>query len=187
VKQITLTPLILTAHMSTLEFFLWQLAFAFAISYLLWWSLRRATKQNKGGLFRFCLVSVFYLICSLSSFANAFLFHKSTNSIDALQQSKSIASIGPDWGSGLVATERTRLSLTLATSVYIDTGKVTNFVDLDGRLSQFVPSERDHESRAAYLHHAMDKSDFRVFAGLAALGWLLLPLVAFGFALYYRK
>lgn len=82
-----------------------------------------------------------------------------------------------EWGRELKSDKRTEYTRMLASSVFVNSGRFIQYIDQDGALRRYAPSEADVRQRDAWLQNrqesAVDAQLFRQFA----LVWLsVLPL-----------
>jgi hypothetical protein len=86
-------------------------------------------------------------------------------------------SITGEWGRDLPSDKRTEYTRILASSVFVNSGKFIQFIDQDGALKRYAPTEADVRQRDSWLRNKQesvaDAQSFRQFA----LVWLtVLPL-----------
>lgn len=82
-----------------------------------------------------------------------------------------------EWGRELKSDKRTEYTRLLASSVFVNSGRFIQYIDLDGALRRYSPSESDVRQRDSWLQNrqesVVDAQLFRQFA----LVWLsVLPL-----------
>lgn len=82
-----------------------------------------------------------------------------------------------EWGRELKSDKRTEYTRLLASSVFVNSGRFIQYIDQDGALRRYAPSESDVRQRDAWLQNrqesVVDAQLFRQFA----LVWLsVLPL-----------
>jgi len=82
-----------------------------------------------------------------------------------------------EWGRDLPSDKRTEYTRILASSVFVNSGKFIQFIDRDGTLKRYDPTEADVQQRDAWVQNKQesvaDAQSFRQFA----LVWLtVLPL-----------
>ncbi|HSB48684.1 MAG TPA: hypothetical protein VLD15_04150 [Burkholderiales bacterium] len=82
-----------------------------------------------------------------------------------------------EWGRELKSDKRTEYTRLLASSVFVNSGRFIRYIDQDGALRRYAPSESDVRQRDAWLQNrqesVVDAQLFRQFA----LVWLsVLPL-----------
>ena len=82
-----------------------------------------------------------------------------------------------EWGLELKSDKRTEYTRLLASSVFVNSGRFIRYIDQDGALRRYAPSESDVRQRDAWLQNrqesVVDAQLFRQFA----LVWLsVLPL-----------
>ena len=106
-----------------------------------------------------------------------FYLHVITKDLVARMDSLPAVSITGEWGRELPADKRTEYTRLLASSVFVNSGKFIQFIDQDGALKQYAPSQADVRQRDAWLQNKheseADAQSFRQFA----LIWLaVIPL-----------
>lgn len=106
-----------------------------------------------------------------------FYMHVITTELVARMDSFPAASITGGWGRELPADKRTEYTRILASSVFVNSGKIIQFIDQDGVLKPYGPNEADLKQRDSWLQNKHElMADAKVFSSLA-LAWLtVLPL-----------
>lgn len=106
-----------------------------------------------------------------------FYLYVTTKDLVARMDSFPAVSITGEWGRELPSDKRTEYTRILASSVFVNSGKFIQFIDQDGALTRYAPTEADVLQRDAWLRNKQesvaDAQSFRQFA----LVWLtVLPL-----------
>jgi len=106
-----------------------------------------------------------------------FYFYVVTKDLVARMDAFPAVSITGEWGRELPSEKRTEYTRILASSVFVNSGKFIQFIDQDGTLKRYAPTEADVRQRDVWLQNKQesvaDAQSFRQFA----LVWLtVLPL-----------
>lgn len=121
-----------------------------------------------------------YLGCMLASLGfNSFSNQQITLAKDMKNPPGNIQ-IESGWGVNFSKEKRTEYSQSLARSLYINSGKLRDYIDLNGKLSEFKPTAVDRQKRSELLRfiELLQTSGKRFF--FLALSWLLIPLLGIG-------
>ena len=106
-----------------------------------------------------------------------FYLYVATKDLVARMDAFPAVSITGEWGRELPTERRTEYTRILASSVFVNSGKFIQFIDRDGTLRRYAPTEADVRQRDAWVQNKQesvaDAQSFRQFA----LVWLtVLPL-----------
>jgi flagellar biosynthesis protein FlhB len=84
------------------------------------------------------------------------------------------------WGANFSTEKRTEYSQSLARSMFINSGKFRDYIDLNGKLSEYKPTAADRQNRSELLHliELIQTSGKLLF--FLALCWLFIPLLGVG-------
>ena len=106
-----------------------------------------------------------------------YYMHVITTDLVTRMDSFPAASITGNWGRELTPDKRTEYTRILASSVFVNSGKVIEFIDQDSTLKPYAPSEADIKQRDAWLQSKHEfMADAQAFSSIA-LAWLaILPL-----------
>jgi hypothetical protein len=106
-----------------------------------------------------------------------FYLYAITKDLVARMDAFPAVAITGEWGRELKSDKRTEYTRLLASSVFVNSGRFIQYIDQDGALRRYAPSESDVRQRDAWLQNrqesVVDAQLFRQFA----LVWLsVLPL-----------
>jgi len=106
-----------------------------------------------------------------------YFMHVITTDLVTRMDSFPAVSITGGWGREFPPDKRTEYTQILASSVFVNSGRIIQFIDQDGTLKPYAPNEADINQRDSWLkirHEFM--AEARAFSSLA-LAWLaVLPL-----------
>lgn len=96
--------------------------------------------------------------------------------VDRMDMFPAVAITG-EWGRELPSDKRTEYTRILASSVFVNSGRFIQFIDQDGTLKRYAPSEADVKQRDSWLQNRLESlSDAQQYKQFA-LAWLMvLPL-----------
>jgi len=103
--------------------------------------------------------------------------HVSTKDLVARMESFPAVSITGEWGRGLPSEKRTEYTRILASSVFVNSGKFIQFIDQDGTLKRYAPTEADVRQRDTWLQNKQESiADAHSYRQLALVWLTVLPL-----------
>jgi hypothetical protein len=106
-----------------------------------------------------------------------FYIHVITKDLVARMDSFPAVSITGEWGRELPSDKRTEYTRLLASSVFVNSGKFIQFIDQDGALKRYAPSEADVRQRDAWLQNRHESvADAQAFKQFALVWLAVLPL-----------
>jgi hypothetical protein len=106
-----------------------------------------------------------------------FYIHVITKDLVARMDSFPAVSITGEWGRELASDKRTEYTRILASSVFVNSGKFIQFIDQDGALKRYAPSEADVRQRDAWLQNRHESvADAQAFKQFALVWLAVLPL-----------
>jgi len=106
-----------------------------------------------------------------------FYLHVITKDLVARMDSFPAVSITGEWGRELASDKRTEYTRLLASSVFVNSGKFIQFIDQDGVLKRYAPSDADVRQRDAWLRNRNESvADAQVFRQFALMWLTVLPL-----------
>ena len=106
-----------------------------------------------------------------------FYLHVITQDLVARMESFPAVSITGEWGRELASDKRTEYTRILASSVFVNSGKFIQFIDQDGALKRYAPSEADVRQRDAWLQNKLEsRADAQLFKQFALMWLAVLPL-----------
>lgn len=98
------------------------------------------------------------------------------NLVDRMDSFPAVAITG-DWGRELPSDKRTEYTRILASSVFVNSGKFIQFIDQDGALKRYAPSEADVKQRDSWLQNRHEsRGDAQLFKQFALVWLTVLPL-----------
>ena len=106
-----------------------------------------------------------------------FYMHLITKDHVARMDSLPAVSITGEWGRELASDKRTEYTRILASSVFVNSGKFIHFIDLDGSLKPYAPSQADVRQRDAWLQNKHEsQADAQAFKQFALIWLAVIPL-----------
>jgi hypothetical protein len=106
-----------------------------------------------------------------------FYLHVITKELVVRMESFPALSITGEWGRELAADKRTEYTRILASSVFVNSGKFIQFIDQDGALKRYAPTETDVRQRDAWLRNKHEsRADAQSFKQFALMWLTVLPL-----------
>lgn len=106
-----------------------------------------------------------------------YYLHVITTDLVTRMDSFPAASIAGDWGRELTPDKRTEYARVLASSVFVNSGKIIGFIDQDGTLKPYAPSETDIKQRDSWLQTRHEfRADAQAFKHFALVWSAVLPL-----------
>ena len=106
-----------------------------------------------------------------------FTMHVITKDLVVRMDSFPAVAITGDWGRELPSDRRTEYTRILASSVFVNSGKFIQFIDQDGALKRYAPSEADVKQRDSWLQNRHESQGEAQLFRQFALAWLMvLPL-----------
>ena len=106
-----------------------------------------------------------------------FYLHVITKELVVRMESFPAVSITGEWGRELALDKRTEYTRILASSVFVNTGRFIQFIDQDGALKRYAPSEADVKQRDAWLQNKHESvADAQAFRQFALIWLAVLPL-----------
>jgi len=106
-----------------------------------------------------------------------FYLHVITKDLVVRMESFPSVSITGEWGRELASEKRTEYTRILASSVFVNSGKFIQFIDQDGTLKRYAPSEADIRQRDAWLQNKHEsRADAQAFKQFTLVWLTVLPL-----------
>jgi hypothetical protein len=106
-----------------------------------------------------------------------FTLHVITKDLVIRMDSFPAVAITGDWGRELPSDRRTEYTRILASSVFVNSGKFIQFIDQDGALKRYSPSEADVKQRDSWLQNRHESvGDAQLFKQFALVWLTVLPL-----------
>ena len=106
-----------------------------------------------------------------------FYLHVITKDLVVRMESFPAVSITGEWGRELPSEKRTEYTRILASSVFVNSGKFIQFIDRDGALKRYDPSETDVRQRDAWLQNKHESTaDAQAYKQFALVWLTVLPL-----------
>lgn len=106
-----------------------------------------------------------------------FYLHVITKDFVARMDSFPAVSITGEWGRELASDKRTEYTRILASSVFVNSGKFIHFIDQDGVLKPYAPSEADVRQRDVWLQNKHESlADAQAFKQFALIWLAVIPL-----------
>ena len=106
-----------------------------------------------------------------------FYLHVITKDLVVRMESFPAVSITGEWGRELPSDKRTEYTRILASSVFVNSGKFIQFIDQDGALKRYAPTETDVRQRDAWLQNKLEsRADAQSFKQFALVWLTVLPL-----------
>ena len=106
-----------------------------------------------------------------------FYLHVITTELVVRMESFPAVSITGEWGRELPSDKRTEYTRILASSVFVNSGKFIQFIDRDGALRRYAPTETDVRQRDAWLQNKHEfRADAQAFKQFALVWLMVLPL-----------
>jgi hypothetical protein len=106
-----------------------------------------------------------------------FYLHVITKDLVARMDSFPAVSITGEWGRELPSDKRTEYTRILASSVFVNSGKFIQFIDRDGGLKRYAPTETDIRQRDSWLQNKHEsRADAQAFKQFALVWLTVLPL-----------
>ncbi len=121
-----------------------------------------------------------YLGCMMASLGFNFLSSQQIALAKDMKKPTKHSQIGSGWGANFSKEKRTQYSLSMARSLFIKNGKFVDFIDLNGKLSEYEPTAVDRQKRSELLlfTERIEISGNQMF--FVGIGWLLIPLLGVG-------
>lgn len=106
-----------------------------------------------------------------------FYLHVITKDLVVRMESFPAVSITGEWGRELAADKRTEYTRILASPVFVNSGKFIQFIDQDGALKRYAPTETDLRQRDAWLQNKHEsRADAQSYKQFAMMWLTVLPL-----------
>jgi len=106
-----------------------------------------------------------------------FYLHVITKDLVVRMDAFPAVSITGEWGRELTSDKRTEYTRILASSVFVNSGKFIQFIDQDGALKRYAPSEADVRQRDAWLQNKHEsRADAQTFKQFALVWLTVIPL-----------
>ena len=106
-----------------------------------------------------------------------FYMHVTTKDLVARMDAFPAVSITGEWGRDLPSEKRTEYTRILASSVFVNSGKFIQFIDQDGTLKRYAPTEADVLQRDVWLQNKQESvADAQAFRQFALVWLAVLPL-----------
>lgn len=166
--------------MSQTEFWLWQGAFVGGFVAFAAWLVARINRRATNVRLNVLLWIGGYVVSSAFAIGYRFMALKLAATEERMNRPNSLRPLALDWGIGMSVEKRTEHSLTLAKSVFENSGEIFDYIDSEGRLVPFVPSRMDRDNRKMRLSTVSTQV---TFSATASVVWLFVPLAMSGFML----
>jgi hypothetical protein len=106
-----------------------------------------------------------------------FYLHVITKDLVVRMESFPAVSITGEWGRELPSEKRTEYTRILASSVFVNSGKFIQFIDRDGVLKRYAPTETDVRQRDAWVQNKHESlADAQAYKQFALVWLTVLPL-----------
>lgn len=106
-----------------------------------------------------------------------FYMYVTTKDLVARMDAFPAVSITGEWGRDLPSDKRTEYTRILASSVFVNSGKFIQFIDQDGNLKRYAPTETDIMQRDTWLQNKLESTaDAQAFKQFALVWLTVLPL-----------
>jgi len=106
-----------------------------------------------------------------------FYLHVITKDLVVRMESFPAVSITGEWGRELPSEKRTEYTRILASSVFVNSGKFIQFIDRDGALKRYAPTETDVRQRDAWVQNKHESlADAQAYKQFALVWLTVLPL-----------
>jgi len=106
-----------------------------------------------------------------------FYLHVITKDLVVRMDSFPTVSITGEWGRELASEKRNEYTRILASSVFVNSGKFIQFIDQDGALKRYSPTEADVRQRDAWLQNKHEsRADAQSYKQFALVWLTVLPL-----------
>jgi hypothetical protein len=106
-----------------------------------------------------------------------FYLYITTKDLVARMDAFPAVSITGEWGRELPSERRTEYTRILASSVFVNSGKFIQFIDQDGSLKRYAPTEADVKQRDSWLQNKQESvTDAQSFRQLALMWLTIFPL-----------
>jgi hypothetical protein len=121
-----------------------------------------------------------YLICMGFAIGIGFLSHTLDNTYHQLKNPNEVAQITKDWGKEMSIEKRNKYSINIARNAFLNGGSFRDYIDLNGNLVVYAPSNEDRQYRASLISSLNQLEQAATLYLWAGIGWLLIPLLGFG-------
>jgi hypothetical protein len=122
----------------------------------------------------------FYLLCVGCAVGFGLVSHTGNSIYHQMKSPYEPAQVTKDWGKDMSIEKRNKYSLDIARNAFLNGGCFRDYVDLNGNLRAYIPSEDDRKYRTSFLS-SLDQLDQAVTLYFwAGIGWLLIPLLGVG-------
>lgn len=109
--------------------------------------------------------------------ATWFYLHVVTRDLVVRMDSFPAVSITGEWGRELPSDKRTEYTRILASSVFVNSGKFIQFIDQDGALKPYAPTESDVRQRDSWVQNKLESTtDAQAFKQFGLVWAAVLPL-----------
>ncbi len=121
-----------------------------------------------------------YLFCIGSTIGLDLLSHEIAELTHDIKYPNYSTQITKNWGMEMSIEKRTKLSQQVARDYFVNKGCACDYIDFDGNLRAYQPSEEDRQARALRLTNieTLERS-VRLTYG-AGIIWLFIPLIGIG-------
>ena len=103
--------------------------------------------------------------------------HVITKDLLARMDTFPAVAITGEWGRELPSDRRTEYTRILASSVFVNSGRFIQFIDQDGALKRYAPTESDVTQRDLWVQNKLDSTtDAQSFKQFALMWLAVLPL-----------
>jgi hypothetical protein len=142
------------------------------------WTVQGVLDIRTRGLRRRPVLKCVGAVAIYGAFVGAwFYLHVITKDLVARMDSFPTVSITGEWGRELPADKRTEYTRILASSVFVNSGEFIQFIDQDGALKRYAPSEAVVRERDAWLQIKYEfLADAQAFKQFALVWLAIFPL-----------
>lgn len=168
-------------------FWAWVGLIAFATTMVFAFASRNALERSSVRSWPLAICIGTYIFCCAMAVVAALFSQKLEVQAVKLARPTIPAAISADWRADLEPPERTRLTKTLARSIYINSGTIASYIGADQSLALFDPNEADKRERARFTQKIEWTASFALQASVASLIWLLVPLCGFLISMVLRR
>jgi hypothetical protein len=118
------------------------------------------------------------IVCGGLAIASVFAAYSAWSLATVLRNPPPAANLKSDWGAEWVPENRTRYSLMLVESTFVNHGVAVEYFDLQGHRVAFVPTEQHRAQRRERLAYIQTVNAQANLIAILGLGAALLPLLA---------
>lgn len=121
-----------------------------------------------------------YFVCIGASLGHSLFQQLSDELVNQLKNPPELAEISSNWGENFSKEDRLKYSQGLARRLFVREGRWRNYIDLNGKLTPYKPTELDRQEHIAFLKGIEQQENTSRGLFWMALGWMLVPLIGVG-------